>query len=92
MANYPLQTSRNLYFLAGLGYHFYFPAIQRETKLSSTKPFIVPAGWLPPTANDALALIPFAPETRLLFWDAFNVFACHESHLPELLSKFKPWP
>jgi FkbM family methyltransferase len=77
------------FFLARLGYNFFVPAIQREPRARN---FLIPAGWLPAANDDGLALIPFIPEMRLLCLSEFNVFACHESRLPELMTKFKPWP
>ena len=72
--------------MAGLGYLFFAPAIQKK---ATEGDFILPMGWLPTDDSDNLALVPFTLETRLLGQVEFNVFACHEGRLPELTKVFK---
>jgi FkbM family methyltransferase len=75
-------------FLAGLGYRFFLPAANREPGGDN---FLMPSGWLPVAEDENLALIPFTTQTRLLCFPEFNVFACHESRLPELMKTFRVW-
>jgi FkbM family methyltransferase len=85
----PEKILEVLFFLAGMDYQFYVPAVSRK---SATHDFFMQAGWHPVGENDQLALIPFQPAARLLYQHELNVFACHKSRKSELLAKFKSWP
>ena len=85
----PEKVMEVLYFLKDLGYHFFIPAVKRP---SAIRDYFMQVFWHPITDKDGLVLFPFQPESRLLFQHELNVFACHESRLPELHAKFKVWP
>jgi FkbM family methyltransferase len=78
-----------LSFLAGLGYCFYMPAVQRRHPARS---YFMQCGWHPAGEGDLLALAMFEPEMRLLWQHDMNVFACHRSRLPQVMAAFKSWP
>lgn len=78
-----------LFFLAGLGYCFYMPAVQRRHPARS---YFMQCGWHSVGEGDLLALAMFEPEMRLLWQHDINVFACHRSRQQELMALFKGWP
>jgi FkbM family methyltransferase len=85
----PKKVLEVFYFLSGLGYRFFAPAIQKK---AGEGDFILPMGWLPTDESDNLALMPFTVATRLLGQVEFNVFACHEERLTDLTKVFKACP
>jgi len=78
-----------LFFLAGLGYRFYMPAVQRR---HDGQDYFMQCGWHPVGDGEKLALVSFEPGTRHLWQLDVNVFACHESRQQELMTVFKAWP
>ena len=85
----PGKVMEVLFFLAGLGYHFYVPAVKRRLR---SHDYFMQTGWQPVADGEGLALIPFQPEARLLYQHELNVFACHESRRQDLMLKFNIWP
>jgi len=75
-------------FLAVQGYRFFCPAVLRDP---GGRNFLLPCNWLPSADSDRLALVPFTTLTRLICPPELNVFACHESRLPELMETFQAW-
>jgi FkbM family methyltransferase len=85
----PEKALEVLFFLAGLGYRFYIPAVQRQQE---GRNYYMQYGWHPVGDGDNWALIPFEPGTRHLWQHDINVFACHESRQPELMTVFTARP
>lgn len=85
----PEKALQVLFFLAGLGYRFYIPAVQRQQEGRS---YYMQYGWHPVGDGDNWALIPFEPGTRHLWQHDINVFACHESRQQELMTVFTARP
>jgi hypothetical protein len=88
----PAKTLEPLYLLANLGYRLYIPAA-RQTLGGGD--FFLPSGWQIEIHRmqlfedlDFFALVPFDPSMRFLFQYDINVFACHESRLPQLQKIF----
>jgi FkbM family methyltransferase len=85
----PEKVLNVLFFLQELGYNFYVPAVKRQPV---DREFFMQVGWHEIKTGENLSLIPFRPETRLLYQHELNVFACHASRQSEQMAKFKIWP
>jgi FkbM family methyltransferase len=86
---HPEKALEVLFFLEELGYRFFIPAVKRS---SSAREYFMQVFWHRITEQDGLALIPFQPESRLLFQHELNVFACHQDRLMELRQHFETRP
>lgn len=91
----PAKTLEPLLILANLGYRLYIPSVRMR---HADGDYFLPCGWQMDVRriqairnHDWLALSPFEPAARYLFQNDINVFACHESRHPQLLSAFKEW-
>ena len=86
---HPEKILTTLFLLSKLGYRLYVPGTKRQFQ---TESYMVQSSWHRVGHEDQFALVPFSPETRLLWQHDINVFACHESRGQELLNVFDVWP
>ncbi|MEI9959642.1 MAG: hypothetical protein WDM76_00520 [Limisphaerales bacterium] len=80
------NTLEPLFFLAELGYQFYIPGLQRR---HNGQTYYTQAGRHPVEEGDRFSLMAFTPETRLLYYQDLNVFACPPARHQQLLAAFK---
>ena len=88
----PDTTLEPLRLLSDLVYRLFLPSVKRSKNGCD---YHVPCGWQMEinraqevNDGDYLALAPFEASDRFLFQHDLNVFACHESKLSELRSRF----
>jgi FkbM family methyltransferase len=81
----PERTLEPLFFLAQLGYRLYVPAVRRK---SADQQYYLPAGGHSLNERETWVLMPLEANARLFWQQDLNVFACHESRLPQLASMF----
>jgi FkbM family methyltransferase len=77
----PEKALEPLFFLRELGYRLYAPVLQRKQNQHYYQMQVGPNSAIP---GDLLVLKELEPEARLLWHRDLNVFACHESRLPQL--------
>jgi FkbM family methyltransferase len=82
---HPEQALEPLFFLTGLGYRLFAPALQHreENRVYYRQDYSAP-----PAAGDLLVLLELRPSERLLWPLDLNLLACPEALLPQLATKF----